>query len=74
MSRFLNPTGRQTYGIGICARCSKKFFLDQLDEDPNSPGLLVCKEDLDQLDPWRGPQRESEVVTLEYSRPDDPLV
>ena len=26
MSIYLDPTGQPTYGIGICARCSLKFF------------------------------------------------
>ena len=30
MSLYLDPTGQTTFGIGICARCSKKFFLAEL--------------------------------------------
>lgn len=73
MSLYLNPIGRSTYGIGICARCSRKFYLDQLDEDPNAPGLLVCSADKDQLDPYRLPARVSENTALEYTRPDSSL-
>ena len=73
MPRYLNPTGRSTYGIGICDRCKRKFFLDQLSPDPNFPGLMVCREDLDDYDPYRLPARESETVHLPFTRPDEPL-
>ena len=70
MSTFLDPRGQPTYGIGICGRCSRKFFLAELHSDPNSPGLMVCKNDLDQLDPYRLPARETEDITLPFYRPD----
>ena len=53
MSIYLDPTGQPTYGIGICARCSLKFFLADLVPDPNDPGLMVCKADRDEFDPYR---------------------
>lgn len=70
MSIFLDPRGRSTYGVGLCARCSKKMFLEELFPDPNSPGLMVCKEDLDVLDPHRLPARQTEQITLPFNRPD----
>ncbi len=73
MPRFLDPTGRQTYGIGICDRCSRKFFLDELQSDPNSPGLMVCEADLDELDPYRLPPRQPDNVRLPFTRPDRKL-
>lgn len=73
MSVFLNPTGNSTYGIAICARCSRKVFLHELKPDPNSPGLLVCEKDRDVLDPYRLPPRLTEDITLPFVRPDDPL-
>lgn len=73
MPRFLDPRGRATYGIGICARCSRKMFLEELHSDPNSPGLMVCREDLDVLDPYRLPARQTEDITLPFYRPDRPL-
>ena len=42
--------------------------------DPNSPGLFVCPEDLDQYDPYRLPARQAEKINLDFVRPDDPLV
>jgi hypothetical protein len=47
--------------------------LDQLFSDPNSPGLRVCKEDLDELDPYRLPPRQPDNITLPFVRPDLPL-
>ena len=38
--------------------------------DPNSPGMRVCKDDLDVLDPWRLPARASERTNLRFPRPD----
>ena len=73
MAIWLDPTGKSTYGIAICARCSRKFSLDDLYSDPNSPGLKVCRADLDQLDPYRLPPRQTENITLRFARPDTPL-
>ncbi len=73
MPVFIDPTGQPTYGIGICARCSRKMPLGELSPDPNSPGLLVCAEDLDLLDPYRLPARVTEDITLPFVRPDVPL-
>ena len=67
---FLNPRGRSTYGIGICGRCGSKLFLDQLFPDPNAPGLMVCKKDLDVFDPYRLPARQTEQINLPFVRPD----
>lgn len=73
MSIFLDPTGRSTYGIGLCGRCSVKMSIEELYPDPNSPGLMVCKNDLDELDPYRLPARQTETITLKFTRPDVPL-
>ena len=48
---YLDPRGRSNFGIGLCARCSRKLYLEDLFSDPNFPGLMVCIEDLDVLDP-----------------------
>lgn len=73
MARYLDTRGRSTLGIGLCARCSRKFSLDDLQPDPNYPGLMVCRADLDDLDPYRLPARQSEDITLRFPRPDTPL-
>lgn len=70
MAIFIDPRGRATYGIGICGRCSRKMPIEELHSDPNSPGLMVCIEDLDVLDPYRLPARETEDITLPIYRPD----
>jgi hypothetical protein len=68
---FLDTTGNPTLGIGICARCSRKMPLHELLDDPNIPGLKVCKEDRDQYDPYRLPARETENIVLPFVRPDE---
>src|SRR5262245_54780839 len=73
MPKFIDPTGKSTFGIGICARCSRKFSLDDLMPDPNSPGLMVCAEDRDDYDPYRLPARQTEDIALPFTRPDSPL-
>lgn len=73
MSIFLDPTGKSTYGIGICARCSRKFFLEDLHSDPNEPGLKVCIDDLDDYDPYRLAPRQADRITLPFYRPDEAL-
>jgi len=73
MSIWLDTRGRSTLGIAVCARCSRKMSIDELFSDPNSPGLRVCREDLDQLDPYRLPPRQPDNITLPFVRPDLPL-
>lgn len=73
MSIFLDPTGKSTYGIAICDRCNRKFSLDDLFSDPNSPGLKVCREDMDDYDPYRLPARRTEDIHLRFTRPDEEL-
>lgn len=70
MGAYIDTTGHGTYAIGICDRCSRKFPLDELESDPNVPGLRVCREDRDDFDPYRLPPREVEEITLTYPRPD----
>lgn len=68
--KFLDPTGQPTYGIAICARCSRKMFLSELQPDPNYPGLMVCEEDRDQYDPYRLAPRPPDQIVLPFVRPD----
>ena len=73
MALFIDPSGRSTFGIGVCARCWRKFSIEDLYSDPNTPGLKVCIDDLDDYDPYRLPARRTEDVTLRFYRPDEPL-
>ena len=70
MSRYLDPTGEPTFGIGLCARCSRKFLLADLSPDPNYPGLMVCAADKDDYDPYRLAPRAADKVILPFNRPD----
>lgn len=51
-------------------RCHTKNYLADLKRDPNSPGLLVCRECCDVLDPYRLPQRQVEDISLKRVSPD----
>lgn len=73
MPVFLDTEGEPTLGIALCARCSRKLPLSQLYSDPNAPGLMVCIEDLDQLDPYRLAPRPPDNLILPFYRPDVPL-
>lgn len=73
MPRFLNTLGRSSLTVAICDRCNRKFPIGELHPDPNSPGLRVCKDDLDELDPYRLPARQTEDITPPFVRPDVPL-
>jgi hypothetical protein len=70
MPRFLDTTGNAVLSVGICGRCSRKFPLGMLISDGNTPGLLVCQEDFDTLDPYRLPARQTESILLPFTRPD----
>lgn len=71
MPIFLDTRGNSTLGIGICDRCRKKFPLDKLQEDRNTPGLRVCEADNDDFDPWRLPALQPDDITLPFYRPDE---
>ena len=73
MSIFINPEGQPTFGLALCARCSRKFPLAELQSDPNLPALMVCREDLDDYDPYRLAPRPPDQITLPFVRPDLPL-
>jgi len=70
---YLDTRGKQFLAIGVCDRCSRKFPLGELYTDPNYPGLRVCLDDLDTLDPWREPARTPDVIALRFPRPDTEL-
>lgn len=70
MPLYLDPRGRSTYGIALCARCSRKFSIEDLYSDPNYPSLMVCKDDLDEYDPYRLAPRHADNITLKFVRPD----
>ena len=69
MPKYLEPRLGSNTGIGLCARCQKKFFLTDLVKDPNN-SLWVCKADQDVYDPWRLPARKTEDITVPHPRPD----
>jgi hypothetical protein len=70
MSRFLDTSGEQVLTVGICDRCQRKFPLKHLRPDPNAPGLMVCRDDIDVFDPWRLPAPAAEQIAVPNTRPD----
>jgi hypothetical protein len=70
MPKFLNTSGRKILGIGICDRCKFKYSLLDLKDDIDKPGLKVCADCRDQLDPYKRPQREVEDISLPFRKPD----
>ena len=70
---YLDVRGESTFGIGICARCSRKFRLADLASDPNYPNLMVCEADRDDYDPYRLAPRKEDQIILPFTRPDTPI-
>lgn len=70
MAIYLDTRGNSVLSVGICDRCNRKFAYTELMPDPNFPGMRVCKDDLDQYDPWRLPALQTENIALRFPRPD----
>ena len=73
MPVWLDTRGNSVLSVAICDRCNRKMAYTELYPDPNFPGMRVCKEDLDQFDPWRLPALQTENIALRFPRPDQPL-
>jgi len=70
MPVYLDTRGNSVLSVAICDRCSRKFPYGELVSDPNFPGMRVCKDDLDNFDPWRLPALPTENIALRFPRPD----
>lgn len=70
MPVYLDTRGNSVLSVAICDRCNRKFPYVDLMPDPNFPGMRVCKEDLDNFDPWRLPALQTENIALRFPRPD----
>jgi len=70
MPKYLDTRGNSVLSVAICDRCRRKFAYTELMPDPNFPGMRVCKDDLDNFDPWRLPARQTENIALRFPRPD----
>lgn len=74
MSRYLNTLGKTILSVGVCDRCKMKRPLADFIPDPNALGLRVCgPECADKFDPYRLPARQTEPITPQYPRPEDPI-
>ena len=74
MPVYLDTRGNSVLSVAVCDRCNRKFPYVDLMPDPNFPGMRVCKEDLDNFDPWRLPARQTENIALRFPRPDVSVV
>ena len=70
MPVYLDTRGNSVLSVAICDRCSRKFAYTDLMPDPNFPAMRVCKEDMDEFDPWRLPAIQTENIALRFPRPD----
>ena len=70
MPVYLDTRGNSVLSVAVCDRCNRKFAYVDLMPDPNFPGMRVCKDDLDNFDPWRLPARQTENIALRFPRPD----
>jgi hypothetical protein len=70
MPVYLDTRGNSVLSVAVCDRCNRKFPYVDLMPDPNFPGMRVCKEDLDNFDPWRLPAIQTENIALRFPRPD----
>lgn len=73
MSIWMDTRGKSSLAIAVCDRCKFKAAWSDLIQDPNSPGLRVHAACADQFDPYRLPARQSEIITMPWTRPDTPL-
>ena len=70
MPVYLDTRVNSVLSVAVCDRCNRKFPYVDLMPDPNFPGMRVCKDDLDQFDPWRLPALQTENIALRFPRPD----
>jgi hypothetical protein len=70
MPVYIDTRGNSVLSVAVCDRCNRKMAYVDLMPDPNFPGMRVCKEDLDNFDPWRLPALQTENIALRFPRPD----
>lgn len=70
MPRYLRPKANGKVAVAICDRCRFKFYASELSDDPDTPGLRVCPDCRDSVDPYKLPVRPVEDTSLEHPRPD----
>ena len=73
MPVYLDTRGNSVLSVAVCDRCNRKFAYVDLMPDPNFPGMRVCKDDLDNFDPWRLPALQTENIALRFPRPDQDI-
>lgn len=61
------------YAIAVCPRCKFKMYYGDLVADPNTKQMM-CPKCVDLYDPYRLPPKAPDQMTLQYPRPEEPLV
>ena len=74
MPRYLPVSSHGKVAVAVCGRCGFKVSYNDLRQDRNITGLMVCKDCCDTKDPYKLPARRAENITLRHPRPDEPLV
>ncbi len=73
MARYFRSSSRRGVAWGICDRTRLKTALADLVPDPNAPGLMVRRSEVDELDPYRLPAPAPDTVALPFTRPEERL-
>lgn len=65
------PYASGKVALATCGRCGFYHPINKLSGDRNvGAGLRVCRDDNDELDPYRLPARGPDAMVLRYPRPD----
>lgn len=56
--------------VSVCDRCGLKYPYQHLRQDGDIPGLWVCSQCWDRIDPYKLPARQPDAFTLSHPRPD----
>jgi len=71
---YIDTRSKQVLAVAICDRCKFKFPIGELSPDRNTQGLMVCREDNDEYDPYRLPPPPPDKFNLPFTRPDVPII
>lgn len=70
MARFLSPFARRIAAPAVCQRCNFKFYLVDLQPDGDNPGIRVCRQCCDQIDPYKLPPPPPDRIAIPNPLPD----
>lgn len=61
------------FALFVCDRCAFEYPYREARADGNSPGLRVCPQCRDNIDPYRLPARQPDPIALRYPRPEEDI-